>query len=544
MKRKLHLIRNCIVLSFVGMFASVGIANAQAKILVDPGENTITAAVAAANANDTLVLARGEDYIVTEVVLVDKPLTIRSSPGTAEDRPAVLFFKSTVGAGGGLFNCAANLTLNDIGMVGKTSENKPVEPFNITSPFVKVVLDGVIIQDCLQTFDAIENSTIIIQNSKFFNQCWALYDNWVGVMGGWDGDKVNVVLKNNTLFTFGRYFNYSTTKYGCTILADHNTIVNTWANTMYPAPDSVCVVKNSIFFNTFYRGYIGARTFNKGTADEVISKADVNDNELANRPYIPASDTLNGDLSLIINPMDSTSGRIVAITNNMKFTEKRVLDFQVAHGVTVQPLVNKTAKEVLAPKFGWTIKDNLDGAQGFDPKFKMGALPADAFTAGFQTRLDRISPANEPWIEIAWRPGGALVGEFIWPLPFDFTPTVKTEQLSSDGFPLGDLNWYGKSVVKKWEAGGSYTGISNKLNSTEIGLKISGNLIRYNNAETGKVIVKIYSISGSEVSTLVNQVQTAGLQNVNLPSYLRNGVYICKVQSGSQLQSVKLVIAK
>ena len=543
MKRLLHLFKNYLVLLFFGVIASVGIANAQAKILVDPGENTIAAAVVKANPNDTLVLARGSDYTVTEKVLIDKPLTIKSSAGTADEKPAVIFFTSTIGEGGGLFTCAANFTLKDVGVVGKTTANKPVEIFATTSPNLTVVLDGVIVQDTHQTFSAIDNSTVIIKNCKFFNQSWSLYDNWVGQMAGWDGDQVNLVFENNTIFTYNRYFNYSTTKYGGTTLADHNTIVNTFGNTLFPSPDKEVTIKNSIFFNTFYRGYIGPRTFNKGTPDEITTKADVTDNELANKPYVPVKDTLNGDIAININPKDSTSGRVIKVTNNMKFTEKRVLDFQAAHGITLQPLVNETAQKVLAPKFGWIIKDNLDGAQGIDPKFKMGAIPAEAFTAGFQTRLDRISPANEPWIEIMWRTGGALVGEFIWPLPFDFTPTVSTTNLTSDGFPMGDLNWYGKSVVAKWEAGGSYTGIS-QLNSSDLGLQINGNLIRYNNANTSKVTLKIYTISGSEVSTLVNQVQIAGLQQAYLPSNLRNGIYICKVQAGNLLQSTKLVIAK
>lgn len=543
MKKSLRLLRTYSIVLFSSTILGIGSAQAQVTTLVSPGENTIATAVAAAGANDTLVLARGEDYTVTEVVLVDKALTIRSSPGLETDRPAVMFFTSTVGEGGGFFNCAANLTIKDIGMVGKTTGNKPVEPFNITSPNLKVVMDGVIVQDCHQTFEAIDNSTVVIKNCKFFNQSWSLYDNWVGQMAGWDGDNVYLTLENNTIFTYNRYFNYSTTKNNGTTLADHNTIVNTFGNTMFPSPDKEVTVKNGIFFNSFYRGYIGARTFIIGTDSIVVTKADVNDNELSSRPYIPATDTLNGDIAIIINPLDSTSGRIVSITNNLKFTEKRVLDFQAANGVTLQPLVNKTAKEVLAPQFHWTIKDNLEGVQGFDPKFKMGALPAEAFTAGFQTRLDRISPANEPWFDITWRYGGALVGEFIWPLPFDFTPTVKTEHLSADGFPLGDLNWFGKDVVANWEKGGIYVGL-HKLNSSELGLKINGNIISYNNVKSGKVTLKIYNAAGAEVTTLVNQVQSAGSQTVYLPSNLRSGVYICKVQAGEQVQAVKTVIVK
>lgn len=543
MKKSLRLFRTYSIVLFGSAILSIGATQAQVTTLVNPGENTIADAVAAAGANDTLVLARGEDYTFTEAVLIDKPLTIRSSAGSAEERPAVLFFTSTIGEGGTLFTCAANLTLNDVGVVGKTTENKPVGVFSVSSPGVTVVLDGIILQDAHQTFEAIENTTVIIKNSKFFNQSWSLYDSWVGQMAGWDGDYVFLTLENNTIFTYNRYFNFSTTKNNGTTKADHNTIVNTFGISMYPSPDKEVVVKNGIFFNSFYRGYIGARTFNAGTPEEIIVKPDVNDNELAGRSYIPETDTLNGDLAIIINPFDSTSGRIVTLTNNMKFTEKRVLDFQTAHGLTTQPLINQTAKDVLAPALGWTIKDNLDGAQGFDPMFKMGAIPEEAFAAGFQTRLDRISPENEPWIDITWRVGGALVGEFIWPLPFDFTPTVKTEQLSSDGFPLGDLNWFGKDVVDNWKKGGTYVGL-HKQNSSDLGLKIFNNIISYNNAKTGKVTIKIYNVAGIEVYSLLNQVQSSGLQTVTLPSNLRNGVYICKVQAGEKVQSVKTVIVK
>ena len=39
-------------------------------------------------------------------------------------------------------------------------------------------------------------------------------------------------------------------------------------------------------------------------------------------------------------------------------------------------------------------------------------------------------------------------------LPFDFTPTAEALMTAAtDGYPLGDLNWFGKDVVKAWEIG-------------------------------------------------------------------------------------------
>ena len=550
MKKSLRLLSTYSLALFGSAILSTGVAGAQVTTLVDPGENTISAAVAAAGANDTLVLARGEDYTVTEVVLVDKPLTIRSSPGLPDERPAVMYFTTTIGADGGLFNCAANITIKDIGMVGKTTSGNFVEPLNLTSPSITVVLDGVIIQDCHQTFESIAKNTVILKNCKFFNFSYPLYDNWVGQMGGWDNDSVNLVFENNTIFTFNRYFNYSTTKNSGTTLADHNTIVNTFGNTMFPSPDKEVTIKNSIFFNTFYRGYIGAREFYAGTDTATIVQPDVTDNELQNRPYIPPTDSLNGDIAIIINPLDSASGRVVNVTNNMKFTESRVLDFQNANGLTTQPLINKTNEEVLASEFGWNIKDNLDGAEGFDPKFKMGAIPDEAFAAGFQTRLDRISPQNEPWIEIMYRPGGALVGEFIWPLPFDFTPTVSTEHLSSDGFPLGDLNWYGKDVVANWEAKGPFTGISGR-ETTGLNLKnypnpvSSDTRISYTLSKGSKVRLVVCNSIGVEVATLVNASQPEGDHIVNFnASNLSGGVYFYKIQVGETTTTQKMMVVK
>jgi len=152
MRKSLRLLKTYSIVLFGSAVLSIGAVQAQVTTLVNPGENTIAAAVAAAGANDTLVLARGEDYTFTEAVLVDKALTIRSSAGTDEERPAVLFFTSTVGEGGTLFTCAANLILKDVGAVGKTTENKAVGVFSVSNPCFTVVLGCLILQDSHQRF--------------------------------------------------------------------------------------------------------------------------------------------------------------------------------------------------------------------------------------------------------------------------------------------------------------------------------------------------------------------------------------------------------
>jgi len=525
------------------LFASKTLT-AQTTTLVPPGENTIATAVEAAGENDTLVLARGEDYTVTQAVPINKPVHLRSSPGTIDEKPAVIFFTSSTDEGGALFEVGANCSFTDLGMVGKTAADKAVQPLSFTVPGVETVVDNCIIQDTHEFFSTGGNISLTIKNSIFFNFSWSLYDGWVGQMGGWDSDSVYFEFVNNTVFQMNRYFNYSTTKFGGTSNVDHNTVVNTFNNTLFPLPDKEIGITNNIFLNTFYRGYVGDRVF-QITTDSTATTSDASSNELGNYSYIPESDTLNGDIAIVINPLDSTSGRIVNITNNMKFTEQRVLDFHAEVTATTQPLINETVKDVLAPNFGWVCADNLDGSDGFDPMFAIGALSEEVFEKGFQARKDRISPENESWYDLAWRPDGALVGEFIWPLPFDFTPGVSTHSYSSDGYPLGDLNWYGKDIVESFESGQPYdpTGIQN-LRNAELGMDIHGDYIHYAIQETGPVTLKLYSITGAEVTTLVHEIQAPGNMSIQLPSYVDNGIYICNLKAGDRCQSKKLVVIK
>lgn len=69
--------------------------------------------------------------------------------------------------------------------------------------------------------------------------------------------------------------------------------------------------------------------------------------------------------------------------------------------------------------------------------------------------------------------------------------------------------------------------------------------IKYDVQKSGKVLVKIFNISGQEVATLVNQTQPVGeykikWQPVNLP----DGVYFCKIKSAESSETFKLLYQK
>lgn len=72
--------------------------------------------------------------------------------------------------------------------------------------------------------------------------------------------------------------------------------------------------------------------------------------------------------------------------------------------------------------------------------------------------------------------------------------------------------------------------------STKIGYRIP---------EAGDVTLKVYDILGKEISTLVDEFQTAGKYSVEFHgSNLPGGIYICRLTSGNYTKSIKMMLIK
>lgn len=95
-------------------------------------------------------------------------------------------------------------------------------------------------------------------------------------------------------------------------------------------------------------------------------------------------------------------------------------------------------------------------------------------------------------------------------------------------------------------------GIENKINILTYSLKQNypnpfnpSTTIKYSVQKESFVSIKVYDISGKEITTLVNKEKPAGNYKVefnaaNLPS----GVYICRLQAGSFLETRKMILLK
>ena len=69
--------------------------------------------------------------------------------------------------------------------------------------------------------------------------------------------------------------------------------------------------------------------------------------------------------------------------------------------------------------------------------------------------------------------------------------------------------------------------------------------IRYSVPERSNVVLKIYDILGSEVSTLVNEDKDAGIYSVNFnASHLASGIYFYRLHAGSFVETKKMILMK
>ncbi|MEN8227085.1 MAG: hypothetical protein ABFS38_02940, partial [Bacteroidota bacterium] len=503
----------------IGIWMLTGtMATAQSSVIVDPGANTIQAAMAA-NPGDTLILQKGKTYVVSSPIEITQPTVIMGQPYTLDgaDPPAVIQGAADPGTEDAFYMilAAADLTLIDLGFIGFTYDNKQIEcVVGISEGFHNMEAHGCILQGCRRWFETNEfpGTNWVLHDNIHFNISTTGWDNYGGMAGPmYKGDSLTNHTYNCTYFVGGRMMlTGSSGPYGWQH-ADHCTYVNTFGETFHKSKTDGYRVQNSIFFNTHLRGYVGERTKMDGADTVYYWGGDY-------VSYRQLGDTLNGDCAVFPHVLDSvpdgTDRRFVEITNNLKYNEQRALDWNEENNVSTQPFLAWAMRE-RAAEHGWTIDTNWtpDDGTDYDPQFEMGELPIGAFEASWAQRMDRMDPSI-PDHEVAWRPGGEDQSVFIWPLPFDFTPqNPDLMTAGSDGYPLGDLNWLGKDVVEAWENGWANPVIERRGGQADLSLVnypnpfYSNTQIKYNLTGNSHVIMKIYDVTGAEVANLVNENQ-------------------------------------
>lgn len=525
---------------------AVCVADAQKRITVEPGFNTLVDAVAA-NPGDTLILKRGGDYVNDKEVEITVPTVIIGEAGPKEEPPAVLSIFADPGTASGKYmvTISADFTIMNVGILGITIDEQQAGGFaRVLAQDVTVRIDGCVYQSVrFQMQTGGNNGLHLIQeNNIYYNQGGELWDNSVGYGPIFGGDNQIVENTNNTYFIGGRIFGNAGSGPSGGQFMNHNSYIATWGDQFFPVTDKDFVLKNSIFYNAEMRGFVGVR---RNAAQDTIWPGDFKD-------WGFGGDSMSGNWSVYPHHLDSTTGRNVTVINNLQMYSPYVLDWFKDHNVTPMTFTNPS-DWILADKFGWTVENNWLQEKGneIDPGIE---VPEDAYATSFAQRIARMDPNIEN-VEIAWRPGGEERGVWIWPLPFDLKPTNEAVwDLGDDGYPLGDLNWFGEEVVAAWKAGlpNPLIGTSS-LRPETYDFKLfnypdpfsSRTRIKYELPNSSHVMIKIFNIAGAEVATLMNRDQIAGSHELEFNSQnLSAGLYFCKIVAGNYTQVHKMSVVK
>ena len=147
-----------------------------------------------------------------------------------------------------------------------------------------------------------------------------------------------------------------------------------------------------------------------------------------------------------------------------------------------------------------------------------------------------------------YNPNGHLFAP-VWPLPENLAYSNTTMQHEgTDGFALGDLNWFPTQ-----KAAWLLTGIaSTQPIPQEFSLSPNypnpfnpATTIEYNLPKGARVQLKVYNVLGQEVATLVDGVVTAGQHSVSFnASNLASGVYLYRIAAGTFVSTRKMVLVK
>jgi len=107
---------------------------------------------------------------------------------------------------------------------------------------------------------------------------------------------------------------------------------------------------------------------------------------------------------------------------------------------------------------------------------------------------------------------------------------------------VDDLSWSNTSDVKELDNGipGEYDLMQNYPNPFN-----PSTTIRYSIPEANFATIKVYDMLGNEVTTLVNEEQSAGNYEVEFnASELSSGIYFYKLQAGSFVETKKMILLR
>ena len=360
---------------------------------------------------------------------------------------------------------------------------------------------------------------ITVTNSIFTNT-FTPRNGWIqgAPLSSWGAGAVKVKFENNTVLWIGSVVQVVAAD---SVFYDHNTLAYVNRAPFFPASIKNQVVQNNILYDVAMKGFVGERILANG---DTLYKGDWSDDQ--------DLDSLVGVINVKTDIAD-TSGqlldnndRIYRFDNNLRFTSQRIKDLHALVGAVEEPLMNARTTTEMATFAKMGYENNID--ETLDPDFVMGIPDSlyDNFYGLMQAKRDELTERVAPLCEWNFNGDQGSLGDInVWPLPIDLRPqAIGAYDVSTDGYPLGDLNWIGEEVVDDWEAGLPYRYTGVEENTTQpVKFALAQNYpnpfnpstsISYEISKPANISIIVYNINGQKVKTLVSNKQTAGINSV------------------------------
>lgn len=534
-----------------------------------------------AHPNAIYALYRDSLYFFTATIVTNGNLKIVAPSGSGTPpviAPGILADGSS--PGGFISSDAGNLTLKNLYILGVPANNHWLgwgEAIGINGDSSRVVIDSCV-------FDQWSNGAVDQYGS--WDSFWFTNDYFVNdihsssYFGGhaWLSHGVptdTVVMVNNTMFNDNSYA-YVPTGFVKISRFEHNTVALNMVNPMNDFTETDNVVSNNIFYSTLMIGqeideYYG------GWYDTIPYKSF----EWSGSSTI-SYDSLFG---LENQYFVQEAGRTVKVDNNAYCWPAKIVNFWTAyndtvtkmvavsypdsnfnlsHGPNDTTIVHDTVKAILVRPI-W-MNGRTQGMFANKTKYPGFSMANnDSVNPGFPSFVsDQIDSAIQYVLGIRTGTSNGYMWDYtdgqpmfswLWPLPDLSYSNTTLQKAGTDGYALGDLNFY-PSQLAQWKAAGGVgvLGVKQQSHAVPTSFSLSQNYpnpfnpateIKVSLKKAGMMSLKVYNVLGQLVKVVEQGYKPAGAYTYNVDmSSFASGVYFYTLREGTNAITKKMLLLK
>jgi hypothetical protein len=514
------------------------------NILINTIQGDTTATGARNNPNRVYRLQRGNIYFLSGRSYITFPVSIIATDDSADVQPPVIApYPAEDGSVSRItIQFSANVHLRNLYFCGfapnnvRASQDRPVviAGTNAVLRMENCIVDGFYSAGVYNTGS---NTSAFISDCKFRNDnISSLFSGQFFFNGGLDMDTISIV--NCTYFNCASYFFCTSSHYTNYARFEHNTLFLNKTNPFYVPNLSNAVIRNNILFCPAYAGE---------TVNERSQGYYDWDNQ---REAVFSLDTLPTDLASSHNMTEA--GRNVTFSNNQYYWPQEFLDYWAASDTIFAPMfMNDRTTAMFSDKTnypGLVAENNINVDPGFNSNVMTQVDTSFIWMKAY--RSGQSAPAYY------YNPSGDIYFPGRWPLPEDLAYTNTTLQAAgTDGFALGDLNWFPAQKAKwlvtgiKEDKGSQIPNTFSLSNAYPNPFNPTTN-IKFSIAKSENINLVVFNVLGQKVKTLVNGAMKAGSYTAtwdgrdDFGSHVASGIYFYRLESQSFNVTKKMILMK